>query len=74
MYFNFNSRLGHSFEPGNQPHLECDLWNATNLIVTVTVAYLQVFTVSIFGDVAICGTTERSECAPSSASLTVQLR
>jgi hypothetical protein len=47
------------------------LGNATNLIVTVTVAYLQVFTVSIFGDVAICGTTERSECAPSSASLTV---
>jgi hypothetical protein len=27
-----------------------------------------------FGDGAICGATERSECAPSSASPTVQLR
>ncbi|KAJ7819427.1 hypothetical protein B0H13DRAFT_1921759 [Mycena leptocephala] len=27
-----------------------------------------------FGDEAICGATERSECAPSSASPTVQLR
>jgi hypothetical protein len=29
---------------------------------------------SIFGDLAICGTTERSECTPSSASPRVQLR
>ncbi|KAJ6581716.1 hypothetical protein B0H19DRAFT_1061233 [Mycena capillaripes] len=45
-----------------------------NVAPTGSLQWMGKTHLSIFGDVAICGTTERSEYAPLSASPTVQLR